>query len=176
MPEVDPNNTPLRIRRCKNSNVTIEYIRDNVLFDTVNGCWLWLRGCRNGYGDIRIATQGAYVHRIMWELTYGAIPSNKWVLHKCDIRLCVNPTHLFLGDVIDNHMDMALKHRGSNGDLPYGVHLLKRKYKLKRPYHAQIQFLGKAFNGGCFETIAQAHLAALELRQKLYKEYTHETY
>ena len=54
-------------------------------------------------------------HRCSWRLFRGIIPINSWVLHKCDNPSCVNPDHLFLGDVQDNHNDMHYKNRYKNG-------------------------------------------------------------
>jgi hypothetical protein len=38
------------------------------------------------------------------------------VLHKCDVRCCCNPDHLFLGTVADNNHDMIAKSRHQHGE------------------------------------------------------------
>lgn len=50
-------------------------------------------------------------HRISWVLNVGAIPAGLNVLHKCDVRCCVNPAHLFIGTQKDNVLDMIAKDR-----------------------------------------------------------------
>jgi len=81
-----------------------------------DGCWVWI-GLVNpkGYGRIGVGRNEGMrlAHRVAWELTHGAIPVGKCVLHKCDVPACVNPEHLFLGDRADNNVDMMRKGRAN---------------------------------------------------------------
>lgn len=50
-------------------------------------------------------------HRAAWELVNGPIPEGKIICHHCDIPLCVETTHLFLGTALDNSRDCVKKGR-----------------------------------------------------------------
>ena len=82
---------------------------------TESGCWIWMAGrFDTGYGSFWLNGTDVRAHRVAYELYVGAIPEGMWVLHRCDIRECVNPDHLFLGTHQDNMDDMARKGRHAN--------------------------------------------------------------
>ena len=82
-------------------------------------CWLWtggtngrgVKGVEYGLFKIPKTRKNMTAHRFAFTLANGAIESHQWVLHKCDNPLCVNPDHLFLGDVKANVADMISKGR-----------------------------------------------------------------
>lgn len=82
-------------------------------------CWEWTgQLMTSGYGALSVQGRRQGAHRVSWELHHGPVPSDLWVLHRCDNRACVRPDHLFLGTPLDNMRDMAAKGRHRNGPTP----------------------------------------------------------
>lgn len=83
------------------------------------GCWLWTGGLiSSGYGSFHSARSPQVAHRFSYRTWRGPIPGGLLVLHKCDVRSCVNPEHLFLGTYTDNMVDMVRKGRSHHQRRP----------------------------------------------------------
>ena len=77
-----------------------------------DNCWIWCGSISNkGYGQVRINGRTYLAHRISFAMHHGPIDDGIWALHRCDIRRCVNPAHLFPGDASANMQDCANKGR-----------------------------------------------------------------
>lgn len=88
--------------------------------DKSGDCWLWLGFVEpRGYGQFcETGTRKTVpAHRVAWELHHGeTIPAGLFVCHRCDVRHCVNPDHLWLGDHDENMKDMTSKGRQARGE------------------------------------------------------------
>ena len=86
------------------------------------GCWLWTKTVnRHGYGQFCVGStinstrRTSLAHRWAYEWFIGPIPDGRLVCHRCDVRHCVNPKHLWLGTVKANAEDMVQKGRAPDG-------------------------------------------------------------
>lgn len=99
-------------------------------------CWLWQAAKDGrGYGKIQTGTlehpRYEQAHRVAWRLAFGDA-GNEHVLHRCDVKLCVRPDHLFTGSPADNAADMASKDRSRFGVLATGSKLDPEKVRAIR--------------------------------------------
>lgn len=114
-------------------------------------CWIW-EGARGRYGHFKPHRDepGIGAHRYAYSLTYGALLPAIQVLHHCDIRLCVNPAHLFAGTQRDNIRDMDSKgrrngrcpHPNARGELNLRAKLTNEAVREMRTLHAGGQSIG----------------------------------
>ena len=95
-----------------------------------NQCWIWMAGhSSDGYGKFSLKDHTGIhtlrAHVYSWKYHYGELPEfttnhstlRTCVLHKCDVKLCVNPEHLFVGSSEMNMQDMVKKNRSSHSEM-----------------------------------------------------------
>lgn len=103
--------TPIRSGR----KTLRDRILEKVEFDTNGGCWLWTgrKSQTQDRGVIRIDGKGTNASRAAFEAFTGIAPEGGHVCHKCDVSMCVNPDHLYLGDPATNARDRVVRGRCS---------------------------------------------------------------
>lgn len=80
-----------------------------------SGCWLY-KNRPNEYGKIFLSNKvgeqrNVFAHRLSYEVHIGPIPQGMYICHKCDVRGCVNPEHLYAGTHEDNTRDVVERGR-----------------------------------------------------------------
>lgn len=111
------------------------------------GCLLWQRGrVRGGYGRTVFRGVEQYTHRMAWEAAHGRpIPAGMLVCHHCDVRHCVEPSHLFLGTIQDNVADMVAKRRHCFGERSRDAKLSAEEVAAIRASKLPIRKIGPMF-------------------------------
>lgn len=103
----------LRNYRMANTPVSVpERLLRNIERLPWSGCWIWLGDTiPSGYGVMRSSDyrKREYAHRLAWTSWKGEIPNGLFVCHKCDVKSCINPEHLFVGTQKENMQDWVDK-------------------------------------------------------------------
>jgi len=130
-------------------------------------CWYWKGAvANNGYGNFWVNKKYEKAHRFSYLLKHGNLPKKHaaYVCHICDVPVCVNPDHLWLGTPKQNQDDMRKKGRDYCIGVPKNLHGAKltlqqakeifdspkaqkdlaQEYKVSRPAICRIK-KGKAF-------------------------------
>jgi hypothetical protein len=127
-------------------------------------CWEWTGWvCNSGYGSLLFRRKNTMAHRVSYTLFVGPIPDGLCVLHKCDNKTCVRPTHLWVGTHQENTQDMIKKGRKTDTSKYLNIHRptklspnqvieIRKKFK-KRIYTHKM--LAKEYK------VSQANIAAI---------------
>ena len=83
-----------------------------------SGCWIWTgASMKNGYGMFHVHRKCVTAHRFIYMRSRKvSVPSSMDVCHKCDNRLCVRPSHLYVGTRKVNMEDAKNKGRVAFGE------------------------------------------------------------
>jgi hypothetical protein len=84
--------------------------------DKSGDCWIFTdKSQKDDYGRVNIRKQIWLAHCFAWFLVKG-FQSAHFLLHSCDNKKCVNPSHLREGTHADNAHDKVLRNRQSKGE------------------------------------------------------------
>ena len=85
-----------------------DYILDRVQPIPQTGCWVWEKSISsNGYGNACFEKRALNAHRLSFEAFKGEIEDGAFVCHTCDVKVCVNPDHLYAGTHAQNMDDVS---------------------------------------------------------------------
>jgi HNH endonuclease len=135
-----------------------------------SGCWLWVRSAgpfgNSGerYGDLTYQRRHTLAHRFAYEHLVGPIPPGLFVLHRCDVSLCCNPAHLFLGTNSDNIADSVAKGRrkGITRRRPSGLtykpqSITSRLSRMKLSEQVRLELKSRAAAGESWNALAREY-------------------
>ena len=113
--DMDRKGRRVKSRKSKQSHGLSVRQRLNIGSNPVGftGCRIWKKYKNlQGYGTIGVLGKVKLAHRASYEDAYDKIPDGMLVLHRCDVRSCIEPSHLSVGTNSDNMLDCVKKGRG----------------------------------------------------------------
>ena len=145
----------------------------------IDDCWHWIGGLFKGYGCMRVEGKWCFVHRLAYEWYIGPIPKWHNINHKCGVRHCVNPEHLYAGTQKENVQDMIRAGRFTNGKDSSDV--IKARIQplldvglsyaaIGRELGVTGQYIGRVVNGtNRLDAVTRAKFGVNALRKELYE-------
>lgn len=126
-----------------------------------NGCVEWTGSLTTGYGKIGMgSTRTVLVHRLIYDLQNGPIPSGMMIDHRCRNRACCNPSHL---QVVNNSLNLQNR-SGASIRSATGIRGVCRQGK---KWMAYANLDGRRYSGGYYEDIEDAAIAVIALRNRI---------
>lgn len=91
------------------AELLLRRLHERIAKEPETGCWLWIgQRSKSGYATFWIFKKNFRVHRLMAWMYLGYDDDGKHeVCHRCNIKLCVNPTHLYIATHAQNMRDAA---------------------------------------------------------------------
>lgn len=126
------------------------------------GCLLWTGSLhRLGYGEFRVGDVVLGAHRVAFLLACAALPPGYEAAHRCDVRWCVEPRHLYRATHAENLRDCAQRERGreARGEANSAARLTEGQVRELRALHRTSR-VGTAELAAQFG-ISKAHVRAI---------------
>lgn len=133
--------------------------------DKSGDCWNWIAGkYTQGYGKFSVGGKTYVAHRWVYERLVRPIAKGLVVDHVCRNPSCVRVEHLRVVTVAQNSQNSAATSACSGYRNVHKVTYPSGKIRWK----VSLYYLGKRYSNGTYEDIDKAHVAAVELRNKIY--------
>ena len=107
----------LRIKNYGSSDLpekpkkTIQEVLLSGALKTPDGCLVWRKSLRCGYGRFSYGGKSYSAHIASFLVNGGVVGYGLQVNHKCNNRACIEPNHLYAGTQKDNMRDMEISGR-----------------------------------------------------------------